>query len=721
MLANNEEDTVLEVHDVGIETRTEGDIKLDTHCLSKRRMSDSLLVTSPRPPKHVSNMDPQTSREEIRVSDGSASVESEDDDSNSEHEEPTIIEKIASCVAAVYGMIWTVLFGICSLGLLVTTIFFRLERPNNEWADIPVWQWTLYFALFFPSWLVAKLTVNIVMVTIETFGKCLFFTSDDQKPSVPGAALFLQRYGLENKLFVWSLLLTLAFFLCFGPAFGPEEHFISATDEWQDIYSLIVKLHAILVLYTLGIVVVDIIEFKYLHKFASRHLIEKIEKSLFQEVVLTALAGLKAYRASSLLSEDSSKLSRKTYERRAHVAIRYVLDNKLEHNFSIRMRLPSERRGTVVSALLKKINQNIRITRQKRAQRIRERLLKEHILTGDGRQNQSENPQFFSNVGIQKTTSSPQMDAYESLNSNTSSRRKAIRIPTFALEMTLQRSCPNLDREKAMEMLNPSHKGKHVTLQQLNKITVGAFDDRRHLIQSLKDSATVTAQIKMWIQIVANLVIVLITLMLMGINGVDLWVGFTTFLVGFSFVFGGAIKNAFENFLFLYGSHPFDVGDSILIGGPKQYTVERVLLQTTELNHFGEIRIVQNSVIRNTEPLINITRSKQHWVTCEYLVDASVITDDFVQSVQQDMETFFRKNSDDYAQYFRIDYFEFFSPEKVKLLLIFGYDYSLEQMHRSRVAQSKAAARFLHSLQNHGAKYSVIIEYSENAGIPRLK
>jgi len=374
-----------------------------------------------------------------------------------------------------------------------------------------------------------------------------------------------------------------------------------------------------------------------------------------------------------------------------------------------------------VSALLKKINQNIRITRQKRAQRIRERLLKEHILTGDGRQNQSENPQFFSNVGIQKTTSSPQMDAYESLNSNTSSRRKAIRIPTFALEMTLQRSCPNLDREKAMEMLNPSHKGKHVTLQQLNKITVGAFDDRRHLIQSLKDSATVTAQIKMWIQIVANLVIVLITLMLMGINGVDLWVGFTTFLVGFSFVFGGAIKNAFENFLFLYGSHPFDVGDSILIGGPKQYTVERVLLQTTELNHFGEIRIVQNSVIRNTEPLINITRSKQHWVTCEYLVDASVITDDFVQSVQQDMETFFRKNSDDYAQYFRIDYFEFFSPEKVKLLLIFGYDYSLEQMHRSRVAQSKAAARFLHSLQNHGAKYSVIIEYSENAGIPRLK
>ena len=43
------------------------------------------------------------------------------------------------------------------------------------------------------------------------------------------------------------------------------------------------------------------------------------------------------------------------------------------------------------------------------------------------------------------------------------------------------------------------------------------------------------------------------------------WILFSSIFLAFSFVFGATIKAAFEAILFLFATHPFDVGDMLLL------------------------------------------------------------------------------------------------------------------------------------------------------------
>uniref|UniRef100_A0A7S3LMY3 Mechanosensitive ion channel protein n=1 Tax=Aplanochytrium stocchinoi TaxID=215587 RepID=A0A7S3LMY3_9STRA len=318
----------------------------------------------------------------------------------------------------------------------------------------------------------------------------------------------------------------------------------------------------------------------------------------------------------------------------------------------------------------------------------------------------------------------PKSDDYTNYESSMaksySSRRSAGKIKKEYLEMVLRNSSNelNLDVNKAMKFINPlqDDQDEFISISSLEKVIIEVFKDRRNLRNALKDAASVTAQIKSWIWFGMLTAVILISLLIMGINGVDAWVGFTTFVVGLSFAFGGAVKVAFENFLFLFGGHPFDVGDKIFLGGTRMYEVKRVALQTTELDHFGELRVVQNSTVRATEPLVNLSRSKMHWVTCDYLVDARLVTEGFLEKVKADLSLFLKKDPETYQQEFRIDSYEFVPPEKIKLTLMLTMRFSFEHLNRSRIAQSKAGIAFAQVLHKHGAKYSTVLEFSEHVG-----
>mmetsp|Transcript_20124 Transcript_20124/g.24401 ORF Transcript_20124/g.24401 Transcript_20124/m.24401 type:complete len:98 (+) Transcript_20124:531-824(+) len=72
------------------------------------------------------------------------------------------------------------------------------------------------------------------------------------------------------------------------------------------------------------------------------------------------------------------------------------------------------------------------------------------------------------------------------------------------------------------------------------------------------------------------------------------------------------------------------------------------------------------------------------------------------------MRLYFKMDPETYREdSFRIDSYQFFPPQKMKLTLIFTMPFSLSELRRSRVAQSMAAVYFAGSLQKLGAKYSV--------------
>mmetsp|Transcript_12655 Transcript_12655/g.16375 ORF Transcript_12655/g.16375 Transcript_12655/m.16375 type:complete len:788 (+) Transcript_12655:198-2561(+) len=647
----------------------------------------------------------------------------------------------------------TVAMMILSASLFAVTIYYIAEKPDQDWFGITVWRWTLYFALLFPSWLFARGLLRLITLCTFCVGRYAFSSEHHQAiRRTKDVELFWTRYKSANVVMLWSLLLAMIFGLCFSPNLraAHEDPTDNALTEWERIYSSIMSYHWVFVLYTAGNFIVNVIEFKYLHSFSAKNYAERIRQTLMEEICLSALAGYYARRATALYPEklvnDIDDGEGRSLGRRNHAVSQYVMNNKMTFAFSRRMHLVSDEKEDVMKALVKKIRFNVRQVkkqqRQKQIPKDRERSYKENfdaevedsLSKDNGESNEhseqkndktidpvpsamavTEKIKHPKRTNTDKDPGSSEGESQSLFSYGTnipSSRRGKVRFPISILVQILN-SHGSLDVPKCMEFLNPAgdEADTFISLDTLEESIYAAFRDRTNLIYALRDNASVTAQIKSWIWAGIMGFFSLLALFILGVNGADSWVAFTSVILGFSFVFGGAVTTAFDNFIFLYGTHPYDVGDDIFLGDTDTlYHVKMLSLNTTVLENFGAQRVVQNKVIRGTEPLVNLTRSKVHWSSCIYIVDADFVTEELIESLVADLAKFFEKHPDTYLESFRVDSYEFAPPRKIKLKLVFAMPFSLVNWGRSRIARSKAAIAFAQSLARHGATYTTVLD-----------
>ncbi len=73
---------------------------------------------------------------------------------------------------------------------------------------------------------------------------------------------------------------------------------------------------------------------------------------------------------------------------------------------------------------------------------------------------------------------------------------------------------------------------------------------------------------------------------------------FLTILLGFSFIFGGSAKTAFDSLIFVFSTHPFDAGDRVVIDGYEgSYCIQEITLYTTTLRTSGRILYIPNGFV----------------------------------------------------------------------------------------------------------------------------
>ncbi|MBW0469140.1 hypothetical protein O181_008855 [Austropuccinia psidii MF-1] len=93
-----------------------------------------------------------------------------------------------------------------------------------------------------------------------------------------------------------------------------------------------------------------------------------------------------------------------------------------------------------------------------------------------------------------------------------------------------------------------------------------------------------------------------------------------TIILGFSFVFGNAAKNLFESMLFIFSTHPYDVGDQVIIDNSHMFVVEFGLFSTTFRRVDGQIIVAPNSVLSSKKHILNIRRSGSMWEATNIMV-----------------------------------------------------------------------------------------------------
>lgn len=81
-----------------------------------------------------------------------------------------------------------------------------------------------------------------------------------------------------------------------------------------------------------------------------------------------------------------------------------------------------------------------------------------------------------------------------------------------------------------------------------------------------------------------------------------------TFMLGFTFIFGGFAKAIFEDLVFLFITHPYDVGDALILNGEQCTVVNVDLLTSTFLRWDGQLIYVPTQSLI-TKDIMNIRRS----------------------------------------------------------------------------------------------------------------
>jgi len=94
---------------------------------------------------------------------------------------------------------------------------------------------------------------------------------------------------------------------------------------------------------------------------------------------------------------------------------------------------------------------------------------------------------------------------------------------------------------------------------------------------------------------------ILVVVLIFGFDLYSVLLPFSTFLVAFAFAFGNSLKIVWESAIFIFGIHPYDVGDRIQIESDPQINVSRINLLTTEgYTTDGRLYIYFHSYIATT-------------------------------------------------------------------------------------------------------------------------
>ncbi|KAJ8648366.1 hypothetical protein MRB53_001389 [Persea americana] len=465
---------------------------------------------------------------------------------------------------------------ISATALLITSLTAQKLQHRMIWG-LEIWKWCLMVMVIFCGRLVTDWFIEIIVFLIELNfvleKKVLYFV-----------------YGLKNsvQICIWSALVLLTWFLLFdrgverSPTTTKVLRYTSRT------------LASILIGAIIWLVKTLLMKFIAL-SFHVNAFFDRIQESIFHQYVLQTLSGPPLMEMAETVGSTKS-------------------------NAQLSFRSTDKGKGSEAQAVIDVAKLHM-MKREKVSAWTMRRLINMVTTTGLSTISSSIDESFIEDK-------SEQVD--KEITSELEAKAAAFQI----FKNVAKPDCKYIDEEDLMRFLSkeeaasvlPQFEGAvetgKIKKSALRNWVVKVYLERKSLAHSLNDTKTAVKQLNKPVTGIVIIVIIIIWLVVMGFANTKVLVFISSQLVLVAFMFGNTCKTVFEAIIFVFITHPFDVGDRCVVDGV-QLIVEEMNILTTIFLRYDNEKIYYPNAILATKPISNFYRSPDMSDSVEFSVDVS--------------------------------------------------------------------------------------------------
>ncbi len=247
---------------------------------------------------------------------------------------------------------------------------------------------------------------------------------------------------------------------------------------------------------------------------------------------------------------------------------------------------------------------------------------------------------------------------------------------------------PPVEAEQAFAMLDRNGNGS-VSLSECIAAVVEIFEARCDLALSLRDTKTVISKLENVIGVIVHIIFLFLYMLVFNVDVVKTYLALSSLVLAFSFVFQNSIRTMYENVVFLFVVHPFDVGDVLVVGEGEsalRYKVDQIDLHyTIFLAGNGSRTWYPNNKLMTT-PFSNITASGERGDSIKIVVDMETPAG-VLDAVRAACEAAVAANPTEFGESVGVHISDAGTP--MKMTLVVGFKYSTNGADSGRCARAR--------------------------------
>ena len=198
-----------------------------------------------------------------------------------------------------------------------------------------------------------------------------------------------------------------------------------------------------------------------------------------------------------------------------------------------------------------------------------------------------------------------------------------------------------------------------VSKKEFRNAIVAIYADLRDLTKSIRVAGMALKKLDVILKGTVVGFIFLAVLALFSVNVTNLLTFSLSLVIGLNFVFGDLAKHFLHSMIFLFVHHPFDIGDTIVVGLFEEgvylkdiLTVKHIELMTTVFTRWnGQETYVPNHMLANAPFMTNLSRSVEQWEKIDFAVPTTT-PEDKLTEMRQRIGAFLRASESDYYRVF---------------------------------------------------------------------